>query len=285
MASCLNIKLIAGVLLCSLRLAAVSSWNDTLHLRVTTVLPGPFEGVTDFTADPLGNVYILSEKELLEKFDAAGNKKTQFSQNRLGAATSVLAGNALKLLVWYPDFRMVLFLDRSLTQTGGGLNLLDAGFPETRTIGLSADGNIWLYDEVAFKMKKIATDGALIYESQRLNSLFGDRINVQQIMDDGVHVVASDSTLGFFIFDVFGQFQRQISVESPVTQFFLENGTLRWMDVQGRLHVLQTDIPGSGKTWEFPANMAGNEKIKLIPGGIITLRNGVVNVLEGVPGK
>ena len=209
--------MLAGLLFAGPSSATVAAVNirpfsgsgDTLILKQVTVLPDTVLQLTDFTTDPLGNVYVLSEKEVIVKYDGTGKKRTRFSQNRLGAASAVFAGNALKLLVWYPDFRTVLLLDRSLTQLGGPLNLIEAGYPEVRTIGLSADGNIWLYDEVAFKLKKITPSGEPILESPQLNSLFEGRLNFQQIMDDGVYVVAADSTLGFFVFDIFGQFQRR----------------------------------------------------------------------------
>ena len=254
--------------------------GDTLVLRTVTVLQDTFFDITDFTADPLGNVYVLTGQEVIEKYDASGKKRTRFSQNRLGAASGILAGNALKLLVWYPDFRTALFLDRNLTQLGGALSLIDAGYPEVRTIGLSADGNIWLYDEVAFKLKKISPEGALIVESQQLNSLFDGRLNFQQIMDDGVHVVAMDSVLGFFVFDIFGQFQRQIGIDAPVQQFFLENSALRWIDTQRHLHTLKMDVPGSASEWVFPKDVTTGQKIKLVPGGVLVDRNGVVVAMK-----
>lgn len=254
--------------------------NDTLALRAVTTLSGASSGLTDFTTDPLGNVYVLYEKEFLEKYDATGKPRTRYSQNRLGDATDVLAGNGLTLFLWYADFRTILFLDRNLAELGGPLNLIDAGFPEARTIGMSADGNIWLYDEVAFKLKKISPEGEVLRESLQMNTEVEGRLSFQQILDDGVHVVGVDSTLGFFVFDVFGQFQKKIDVKSTVQQAFLENNTLRWIDEQQHLHTLVIDIPLSEQEWIFPETVSKADQIKLVTGGVMVARGPTISVLK-----
>lgn len=254
--------------------------NDTLNLRVRTTFSGAFSVVTDFTSDPLGNVYVLYEYEFLDKYDAAGRFRARFSQNRLGNASSVLAGNGLTLFLWYADMRNVLFLDRNMTQLGGALNLIDAGFPEARTIGMSADGNIWLYDEVAFKLKKISTTGEVLRESQRMNTEFDGRISFQQILDDGVQVVGVDSTLGFFVFDAFGQFQRRITVNDTIQQASLENNNLCWIDRQQHLHTLAINIPLSEQQWIFPETVSKADKIKLVPGGVMITSGTTISVLK-----
>lgn len=254
--------------------------KDTLALRVVTTLSGAYSSVTDFTTDPLGNVYVLYENEFLEKYDAAGRFRTRFSQNRLGNASYVLAGNGLTLFLWYADMRNMLFLDRNLAQLGGSLNLIDAGFPEARTIGMSADGNIWLYDEVAFKLKKISPEGELLRESLQMNIEVQGRLSFQQILDDGVHVVGVDSTLGFFVFDVFGQFQKKIEIKDAVQQAFLENNTLRWIDQQQHLHTLVIDIPLSEQEWIFPETVSKADKIKLVTGGVMVTNGPTISVLK-----
>ena len=67
------------------------------------------------TTDQLGNLYLVTTGNALEKYTPEGLFLTRFTNNRLGAIQSVDVSNPLKVLVWYADFRTVVFLDRSLT--------------------------------------------------------------------------------------------------------------------------------------------------------------------------
>ena len=121
---------------------------DTLVLLQTLTIPA-----TLVTIDNLGNVYLLTLHNTLEKYDAEGHRLARYSNNRLGPVTSIDAANPLKVLVWYADFRTAVFLDRSLTELGT-LSLDAAGFSVVRSVAMSFDGNLWAYDEALFKLKK-----------------------------------------------------------------------------------------------------------------------------------
>lgn len=186
------------------------------------------------TADNLGNIYLVTTQNAVEKYAADGRLLTRYTNNRLGAAAWLDVTNPLKVLVWYADFRTAVFLDRSLTVLGE-INLISAGYPEVRTVASAADGDIWLYDEVAFQLKKITPEGALRFESQALNQLQAERITVAAIRDDGTQVLAADSTVGVFCFDVFGQFQRVLPW-SGISQFVLTQNRLEHL-TGNTLHV------------------------------------------------
>jgi len=174
----------------------------------------------------------------VEKYAPDGRLLTRYSNNRLGRATNLDVSNPQKVLVWYADFRTVVVLDRNLTVLGE-LNLISAGYPEVPTIAAAADGNLWLYDEVAFQLKKITPEGNVLFQSQALNMLQAARITITAIRDDGARVPATDPALGVLLFDVYGQYQRSL-LWPGISTFVLEQNRLEYIaDTVLRIEYLQ----------------------------------------------
>lgn len=182
--------------------AALAQPADSFRLSLTLPLSARFA-----TVDNLGNLYTVSTANAVEKYASDGRLLARYTNNRLGAAHRVDVSNPLKVLVWFADFRTVVFLDRSLTPLGE-LRLMEAGYPDVRTVAAAADGNLWLYDETAFRLRKITPDGVQLFESQELNLFFSERLSIACLRDDGVRTVAADTTQGLLLFDVYGQFSK-----------------------------------------------------------------------------
>jgi hypothetical protein len=169
------------------------------------------------TTDPLGNLYIITPESAIEKYAPDGRLLTRYTQNRYGMPAYLDVSNPLKVLVWYADFRTVVWLDRSLTSIGE-LNLIDAGYPEVRTVSTAQDGNLWLYDEVGFRLRKIGADGRQLFESQHLNLLFPQTLQISCIRENEIGVLAAEASTGALQFDSYAQFIRTTGL-TGITQF------------------------------------------------------------------
>ncbi len=180
---------------------AAEAGADTLRRRQTLPLSVRFA-----TADNLGNIYIVTPQNAVEKYDSDGRLVGRYTNNRAGFAKAVDAANPMKVMVWYGDFKIVAFLDRNLTPLGE-LNLIQAGYPEVRAVAAAADGNLWIYDEVAFQLKKISPEGILLAESPRLNALLPERLSIETLWDDGSQVYAFSPEQGLMCFDAYAQFR------------------------------------------------------------------------------
>ncbi len=182
-------------------LVAAKAEADTLRRRQTLPLSVRFA-----TADNLGNIYIVTPQNAVEKYDSDGRLVGRYTNNRAGFAKAVDAANPMKVMVWYGDFKIVAFLDRNLTPLGE-LNLIQAGYPEVRAVAAAADGNLWIYDEVAFQLKKISPEGILLAESPRLNALLPERLSIETLWDNGSQVYAFSPEQGLMCFDAYAQFR------------------------------------------------------------------------------
>ncbi|MEI6410631.1 MAG: hypothetical protein WCR52_14670 [Bacteroidota bacterium] len=161
------------------------------------------------TSDHLGNIYVINARHDIEKYAPSGRLVSQYSTTRLGVPTYIDATNPLKIAVWYPSYGSIVLLDRTMTELGV-LNLIDAGFPEVRVVAASQDGNFWLYDELAFKLRKVSADGTPLFESPSLQQTLEHRPVPTAIRDDGNRVFMSDTVQGLLLFDVYAQYQRTV---------------------------------------------------------------------------
>ena len=229
----------AALLLCLSFLShfSVRAQADSFRLTLTLRVQAGFAA-----ADNLGFIYLITRQNAIEKYSPDGRLLSRYTNNRLGIASSLDVTNPLKVLVWYADFRTVVFLDRSLTLLGE-LNLSAAGFPEVRTIAAAQDGNLWFYDEIRFQLRKISPEGAGLLESQALNQLLDGRLQIGCLRDNGNEVLAADTTTGLLWFDIYGQFQK-LMPRKNIADFQLEQDRLIYPE-GGLLHIDRLQAPVS----------------------------------------
>ena len=242
---------------------------DTFRLALAIPVQARFA-----TADNLGQVYLITPQNAVEKYAPDGRLLTRYSNNRLGAAAWIDVTNPLKVVIWYADFRTAVFLDRSLTVLGE-LNLISAGFPEVRVVASAQDGNLWLYDEVDFQLRKVTPAGETLFESQSLNLVQPGRVQITCLRDDGNGVLAADPEAGVLQFDVYGQFQKILPWKG-ITFFTVEQYQLTYLTTD-TLHIQHLrafesrDLPlpaalrqGQGTVWLAP----GRQLLAVKPEGL-----------------
>ena len=187
---------------------------DSLFLRLRPILK--IERAAKFaTTDPLGNFYLITPENEVQKLDSTGQVQFRFSNNRLGDITFFDASNAFNLLVFYQDFNVVQVLDRTLSESGQ-FNLYDAGILQPQGLTLADEKNLWVYDPDNFQLKKIDKLGATIIASQQLNLIFEETIAPTLLKEVGNEVYLMDSQNGIYVFDAFGRFLKK----DPITDLF-----------------------------------------------------------------
>ena len=160
--------------------------------------------IVDFTVDNLGNIYTLNKDNQLKKLNAAGDSLAVFNDvRRYGKISSIDATNPLKVLVYYPEFTTIIELDRYLniinTVDLRKLNILQA-----KAIGLAYDNNIWVYDELDAKLKRVGDDASLVDQTTDFRQLFDTVPDPVVIRDQGGLVYLYDPAKGVYVFDHYG---------------------------------------------------------------------------------
>lgn len=166
--------------------------------------------IASFTADNLGNVYVLTNTGVLKKYSSRGDSLSVFNDvRRYGNVYSIDVTNPLKVLLYYRDFSTVVMLDRFLSR----INMVDlrkAGIFQAKALALAYDNNLWVFDEQSAKLKKIGDDGRLIMETTDLRQVLTQFPSPQKIIDRDGFVYLYDEAAGIYIFDYYGTLKNEL---------------------------------------------------------------------------
>ena len=203
---------------------------------------------TFVTSDHLANTYLISVNNAIEKYDSLGRQMAAFTNKRLGNATFLDASNPLKILVWYPDFQTVLWLDRTLTEMGR-LDFTKIDLYSVRCVAMAFDGNIWVFDDAISKAIKLSLDGLILLESPPLNIYFPRRFSATRIRDSGQFVSLNDPSSGFCSLDQYANIAtiyssfRIADFETAGEWLFYVDSTALHFQHLGHIQLFQLPLP------------------------------------------
>lgn len=218
---------------------------DSMRLQRTLEVSASFA-----SSDNFSNIYVVTSDNALLKFDSVGRQVAMYTNNRLGTAAMVDASNPLKILVWYPDFQTVVWLDRTLNEMGR-LNFSQAELYSVRCVAMAFDGNIWAFDDAISKLVKLNLEGMVLLESQALNVNFPRRFSATRLRDNGQRVYLNDPANGLCTLDQYANLEKVYNTFS-IHDFeivgdwlcYLENGQL-CLQRQDRLQTIYVALPAA----------------------------------------
>jgi hypothetical protein len=162
--------------------------NDTAFQYLKTIKGD----IASFTVDNLDNVYILNSRNQLKKLNANGDSVAVYNQIRkYGKVTQIDASNPLRVLLYYKDFATIVALDRFLN-IRNTIDLRKHNIFQVKAIAQSYDNNIWLFDEMENKLKKIDEEGNLLLETPDFRLLLSQSFSPTQIFDQNQFVYLYD---------------------------------------------------------------------------------------------
>jgi hypothetical protein len=225
---------------------------------------------SDFTIDNLGNLYLVNQNGQVKKLTAAGDSVAVFNNVRqFGKIYLMDVTNPLKLLLYFKDFGTILILDRFLN-TRGTVDLRRQQLFQVRAIGQSYDNNIWVFDELENKLKRIGEDGRVLDQSTDFRLLFDSTPSPQFIVDQNRQLYLYDSLKGVYLFDYYGAFKNRIQLRGW-TEFTVISNTLYGRDAD----MLYRYEPGTLNLQQYaiPAVMRNARKIKFTRDNLYLLRD------------
>ena len=166
-----------------------------------------------FTTDKLGQIYVVTEKNEVIKYDPYGNEMFRFNNNRLGELQHIDATDPFNVLLYYSDYMTVVTLDRTLNQTLE-YDLINLNLLEVKAIGMSNDNNVWLYDDVTFKLRKVDRKGQDLIESDDLNLLLFYTPTPNFILERANAVYVNNPETGVLVFDNYGQYIKTLDFKN-----------------------------------------------------------------------
>ena len=168
--------------------------------------------IVDFTTDNLDNIYLVNSTGQVKKLNANGDSLAVYNDvKKYGKVSMIDASNPMKLLLYYEDFSTIVALDR-IMNVRGTIDLRKHKILRVKAIGLAYDNNIWIYDEVDNKLKRIDDDGRVVTETSDFRLLFNDPPSPQRIFDHDGFVYLYDTIRGIFVFDYYGTLKNKIPI-------------------------------------------------------------------------
>ncbi len=208
-----------GIILVLLSALCVPSGAQTWHLFKKN------DGIDCkyFTTDNLCDIYIITNKNEIIKFDDLGYFEGRYANKKMGNLASVDATNPFKILLFYPDFQTITLVDRLLNPISS-LVLSDYGIRQAKCVSMSENGNILVFDEATVKFYNFFIDGnGIVHDKTVAISL--PNLNPLQIVARNNSIYVNDERMGVIHFDAFGKFLERLDI-SDVTGFQILNDNI-----------------------------------------------------------
>jgi hypothetical protein len=231
--------------------------------------------ISDFTVDNAGNIYLLMRDNQLKKLDANGDSLAVFNAvTRFGDIYFVDVTNPLKILLYYKDFATIVEVDRFLNILNT-IDLRGLGIFQVKAIGLAYDNNIWIFDELDAKLKRMGDDGTLIDQTTDFRQLFDTVPDPSQITDQGGLVYLYDESKGVYVFDHYGTVKSHLSLKNWKDFTVIDKSMIGRNDqfffktFLGKLDILREPLPSL---------YTDAIKIKIMPASIYVLKKNKLEV-------
>lgn len=184
------------------------AWVSDEKPRVIGAIPGDFSFIT---TDNLGNLYTISNKNVIDKYDKNGKKLSTVNIKINGQPSWVDVSNPLQIQVFYRDLNQVVLLDNILTQRGEWkLSLSGQGLSSASC--RSFDNGLWVFDTEAAELKRLDQRLEIQARSGNILMITEQTFQPQWLVEDQQKVYATDTAIGTFVFDVFGAYLKTLHI-------------------------------------------------------------------------
>lgn len=183
--------------------------DSTLQLQIVNKIWGDYK---NFEIDNLGNIYLISATNQIKKININLDSVGVFNDSRrFGNITNIDVKNPLKILVFYKDFSTITILDRFFNIINT-IDLRKQNLLQASCIATSYDNNIWLFDEVESKLKKIDDAGNVLLETADFRLLFNNDFVPQTIIDADGKLYLYHQQKGLVTFDYYGAIKNKYAL-------------------------------------------------------------------------
>jgi hypothetical protein len=167
-------------------------------------------------------IYTGDEKGNVIQYDSTGKLLLQYSPPKVARLSLLEAWPTTQIFAFSRDFQQVTLLDRFLTPIGQYAFSEDqVGFARVAT--LAADGNLWLFDESEFSVKKFDLTSQTITLRAPMNRVLDARdYDINFLREYQNLLLINDRNSGLLVFDNLGNYKKKLPFKG-LTYFGLLN--------------------------------------------------------------
>lgn len=192
--------------------------SSFLHAQDTTQLSCIFPefngSISFFEVDRSENIYIVDQSSTLTKMDIQGVVKGSFNFALYGTLTSISVLNPMKIMLFYKESGILLFLNDDLVPITKPFELMDKNYQNISYAVFTGSDKIVLYEPFENKIVMIDFNGNEISKYQLSFDQFSPFTLIPNTSEG---FVFQDSISGLYFFNSFGSFEKQLSVLTPST--------------------------------------------------------------------
>lgn len=231
-----------------------------------------------FLTDHLKNIYIITNKNELLKYDGEGYFDSRFSFKKFGRIASVDVTNPFKIILYYTDYQCIVIIDAALNPIKT-IFLNDMGVANAGAIAMGDGGHIWIYDAGVNKILRYSVDATgfkLSYKSTTLDqNLSSLQINQMLIKDNYIYM--NVPTKGILVFDQLGKYLKTLDVVNASGLQIIDNQLFYKQSNQFFRFNLQTlaKMPIN-----LPEGVSGDRYIQIQKGRIYAQRSTSIDVYD-----
>lgn len=159
----------------------------------------PLSSPQMMTTDELGNVYVVTQGGSITKWSRDGDSLCNYRTATNHQILALDATNPLELYVVQSRINRLQILDRMLSLKTE-LNLKQLNIMNFTALAQSRDGNFWVFDNIAQKLKKFDRQLNPVLESNDMRTEHQLFLNPTHIEERNDRLVVSDE-IGLLIFD------------------------------------------------------------------------------------
>ncbi len=162
--------------------------------------------IQHFTLDPLQQLYTVSTKGFLTKYDEQGKLLFTYNNTVLGDLTSVDASDPFNILLFFSEQQNLVLLDRTLNERSS-LDLRSTSLNLVSAVAISHDNNIWVYDDFESQLMKIDANGNILIQSDHLRLTENVNEQARHIFRWKDKVLVNFPQRGIAVFNLFAQLE------------------------------------------------------------------------------
>lgn len=186
------------------------------------------EKATYLDADALGHIFYTDQQSNFYKKDIFTKRKLVYTDLRNGRIGYADISNPLRILLFYPDFLVIKFLDVNLSEINTYQIRENYQDGMIRLICASNNNGFWMYDENNRKLLRIGENFKTLHISPDLYQVTGRKLDPVAMLESGNELYLNDPAIGLLVFDLFGNYKKTIPIKN-IDYFRFDNGLLKYI--------------------------------------------------------
>jgi hypothetical protein len=196
---------------------------------------------------------------------------------KFGRLYALDVSNPLRIMLYYKDFLTLQILDRFLN-IRTTLDLRQSGILQCPAIAQSFDNNIWVFDDMENRVKKLDESGRVLLESPDFRVVFDEPPQIIKLEDFNKYLYAYDPQAGLVLLDYYGAYRSLIPFKGWQNIHGMSKGIVA-TNSKGLVYYK----PGTPEVAEqpLPATLLAMDKIRLWGSNLYALaRNRAIYVYQ-----